>query len=220
MALPALAGPQIRVFPLDPPDGAVINARPVFRLGYEEIDETELRGSRFRITLRRDGLRGEELRFDQLASANGWAHGDEGTVLYYPRQPLPDGEYQWTVARWDGTAWSAAPEVFALRIDSVAPADVDGLRIAYDRERARYHLRWRPVTLDRNGAPEFVARYHVYRYDGAPPFPTVRLREIGVATIPELSLDEGDATEAEPAPLLFYRVVAEDEAGNQAGLRR
>lgn len=219
-ARPLAAGNEKQVYPLDPPDGAVVNSRPVFQLAYEGIDSGALRASRFRIALSSDGFRNESLIFDQREAATGWAHAEPGKVLYYPRHPVPDGEYQWKVWRWDGVGWIEGRRSFSLRVDSVAPADVEGLRIEYDHARGRYDLKWKPVTLDRNGDPEYVARYHVYRYDKGPPFPAVSLLEIGVSEIPELTLDEDRAERAASAPLLFYRVVAEDEAGNQAGRHR
>ncbi|MHC4429828.1 MAG: hypothetical protein ACYS0D_14695 [Planctomycetota bacterium] len=75
-------------------------------------------------------------------------------------------------------------------------------------------IEWDPVTLDRNERPEYVARYHVYRYERGSSFRRVRVHEIGVVEQPRY-VDTNDASEGKI--VLFYRVTAEDEAGNEGG---
>ena len=76
-------------------------------------------------------------------------------------------------------------------------------------------LSWDPVYVDREGGGEFVARYHVYRYEQGPPYPVVRA--LRVASTPEHAWTD-EETPTRPG-LVLYRVSAEDEAGNEP-LRR
>ncbi len=209
------AAPVQRVFPLAPPDSAIVGARTHFELGYEVLGVPPERSELlFRITLRPLRLNGASYEFDQQTDAGGWMFGDENRILHRPRLPLADGLYRWTASSWDGVAWSPESSAFELRIDSVPPADVEGLRVA--RGADGLVLDWDPVTLDRNGGPEYVAGYHVYRYERGPLPPIVRAHEIGAVEQPPFvdrkPLDSG-------ATVLFYRITAEDEAGNEADRR-
>jgi len=204
-----------KLAPLEPEDGAVLSGQPVFRITYEGVDEpAQVRALRFRITLTRDGLDSPAFIFDQREQATGWAGSGEGVVLFRPRRPLPDGEYAWRAACWNGVEWETAERTYSLRVDSTDPAEVEGLRLEYDRQSGRTYLRWNPVTLDRNGDPEFVVRYHVYRFDHGP-FAPIAPREIATTELPELATDDADASATR-----YYRVTAQDQAGNEPGKRR
>ena len=143
---------------------------------------------------------------------SGWMIGDEERMLYRTARPLADGDYRWDVAAWNGHEWIDGPSRFELRIDSVPPAEVEGLTVVRDPESGAATLEWDPVALDRNGRPEFVTRYHVYRYSRGEPVRKVRVHEIATVELPSYV----DA-EAKNEPLLLYRVTAEDEAGNEGG---
>jgi hypothetical protein len=58
-----------------------------------------------------------------------------------------------------------------------------------------------------------VARYHLYRYETSPFPPLVRAQAIGSTLEPHFVDEAPDAD----ALILFYRVTAEDEAGNETG---
>lgn len=212
--LPAVAGPEIsRCFPVLPPDGAVVGPRPVFQLGYESLEDPHPRKLRFRIRLDPQGPDRATLVFDQRERRSGWLVGEPGHMIYRPRRPLPDGRYRWDVAVWNGVEWSAGGKKFDLRVDSIPPASVEGLRVELRQDGEELLLEWEPVTLDRNGAPEFVTRYHVYRFTRRGLFRRVRSSKIAVVEQPRfVATDVGDRT------ILFYRITAEDVAGNEGGL--
>ena len=77
-------------------------------------------------------------------------------------------------------------------------------------------MSWTPITLDREGGTEYVARYRAYSHI-APPFLRIPAHEIGMSEIEELILDEQVA--AGSPSLIFFSVAAEDQAGNRAGQR-
>jgi hypothetical protein len=205
----------LRVLPVDPPDGAVTGPRPVFSVGYGGIDDADLRRARFRIALSEDGFRSEAYVVDQLERRTGWLPGGAGSMLYRPRRPLRDGTYEWRVSVWDGVGWQEGQRTFSLRVDTVPPAAVEGLRLHLDRTNGTVGLTWDPVVLDRRGGPEFVSRYHVYRYTRGPPFPVARPLRAGSTPTPAWN----ETATAPGARLVLYRVTAEDEAGNEP-LRR
>jgi hypothetical protein len=203
-----------RVSPLLPEDGAVTGPRTLFEIGYDTLGEPHPRDLRFRIRL--DPLRDDGSRhvFDQRKSRSGWLVGEPGRMLYRPTRPLADGAYRWNVAVWNGVEWVTHARPFKLKIDSVPPADVEDLSVERDTPEGRALIEWSPVTLDRNGRPEFVSLYHIYRYERGSPVRRVRVHEI--ATVEEPRFVDSDPR-AIREPLLFYRVTAEDEAGNEGG---
>ena len=215
-SLPAIAEPAAsRVFPVAPLDGAVVGPRPVFQLGYEALGEPHPRKLRFRIRLEPLHPGREPLVFDQRRRSSGWLAGEPDRVLYRARKPLPDGSYRWEVAAWNGVEWLVGDDVFELRVDSIPPAEVEGLRVVLQRDDERLVLEWKPVTLDRNGAPEFVVRYHVYRFERRGGFRGVRSHEIAVVEQPRFLDTE---PRSERSKILYYRITAEDAAGNEGSL--
>jgi len=77
-------------------------------------------------------------------------------------------------------------------------------------------LEWDPVTTDQNGRPEYVEKYHIYRYIRRSFFFVVRPFEIAVTD------DTSFVDRAEIAlvtPLVFYKINAEDQAGNEPDRR-
>lgn len=216
-ALPAVSGAQDpqRAEPADPPDGAVTGSRPVFQIEYSGIEDSALREARFRIEISTDDFRGTEYVFDQRERASGWVPGEPGRMVYRPRLPLADGSYEWRAARWNGLRWVSGLKTSEFRVDTVPPEDVDGLTLSRGPDGG-VELRWRAVTADREGGTEHVARYHVYRYAAGPPFRVARHHEIGSTQDLELLDNLAGTVEAR---LIFYRVTAEDLAGNEP-LRR
>jgi len=204
------------VFPLRPADQSVAGARPVFCIGYSGLDERELRHMRFRLTLTQMGSRDETYEFDQRQQRSGWLPGEPGEMLFRPPWPLADGTYRWQAWAWDGMRWVDGKPAHRIRIDSVPPAEVQGLRASYDPARKSMFLAWQPVTLDRDGGPEFVTRYRIYRYTRGPQLPRVQPFEIGRTETPDF-VDEGPIPDVR---LVVYKVAAEDQAGNVTGVRR
>jgi hypothetical protein len=192
----------------------VVQARPLFHLAYTGLDDDGLRKAMFRITLDSQTDGGVSLSFDQRKRRNGWAAGEPGEMIYRPKRPIPDGRYRWEVAFWDGTSWQADDRLFRLRVDSVPPAAVENLTVSHDSRLGVVELEWDPVALDVEGGAEYVARYHVYRYPRANSTPTVEPFE--VAETDQTRVTIAVDTE-EDAKLWFYRVSAEDLAGNEAG---
>lgn len=204
-----------RVYPLRPFEQASAGARPLFEIGYETVGEdSHPQGHRFRINLRPLRLSDTFYEFDQRVDRRGWLLGEPYRVLYRPRVPLEDGVYRWSVHSWNGTTWSAGNREQELRVDSVPPADVEGLRVELARDGLT--LDWEPVTLDRDGRPEFVYRYHVYRYESAATPLVAVPYQIGTTEQPPF-VDRTPLADA--ARVLYYRVTAEDESGNEPGRR-
>ena len=210
----ATAQEAIEVFPSEPADDAVVQARPVFHVGYSGVDDDELRKARFRINLepRSDG--GLSFSFDQRRRRSGWTGGGPGQMLYRPKRPLPDGRYEWEVAVWDGTTWKEGDRRFRLRVDSVPPAPVENLTVSYDAGRGVVEFEWDPVAVDVDGGAEYVARYHVYRYPRADRTPRVEPFEVAETGQTRVTLP---IDPAEDPQLWFYRVTAEELADNEAG---
>ncbi len=203
------------VSPELPKDDASVGKKPRF---FIRIDGGDVETLKFRIELSRDEFKTIAYTFDQLKDDNGWAVTvlDDQTpgAVYFSHQPLAGGAYLWRVASWDGLSWMNGTGRFRIQIDDVPPADVDGVRMTRDPETSCVRIAWEPVTIDRDGGPERVARYHVYRYAAKGPTHPIRPFEAGETV--ELALEDCDAA-ALSKPVLFYRIVAEDEAGNIPG---
>ncbi len=212
---PAQVVDEVR--PLEPERGAVVGVKPALRVAVKGEDLVKMR---FKIELSRDGFDTIAATFDQQKDPNGWAFTDAGWdvkgALYQVRQDLPDGTYEWRVSAWNGVDWVAGKSTSSFRVDAVPPADVDGLTMTVDRARKVIHLEWRPVQVDIEGHPELVARYHVYRYVRKWFFASYAVYEVG--TTEDTAFDDRDEA-AFSGNLLFYKVAAEDAAGNEQGRR-
>jgi hypothetical protein len=203
--------------PEAPADGASVGKKPRFLLRSSGPDVDRLR---FRIELSKDAFKTIAYRFDQLKDENGWAYTEledkAPGAVFFTRQPLDGGAYVWRVASWDGLSWKDGDATFRLQVDDVAPADVDGVVMSRDARTNCIHVHWAPVVTDVDGQPERMGIYRVYRYASKGPTRPVRPFEVG--TTATLDLDDCDQ-EALTAPLLFYRIVGQDEAGNLPGRR-
>lgn len=216
-SLPAARAQSVEdVFPMEPVNGGVMGPKGMFRLGYEG---TDLGKTRFKIEISRDDFDTVAYTFDQQQDANGWAFtalGGESGAIYRPRQPIPDGTYRWRVSAWNGLDWVPGKRTFEVKVDAVPPAPVEGLQMTVDHKNKSIRLSWLPVMTDRDGKPELVQRYHVYRYERRSFFWVVRPFEIGVV---EDTLFEDRDEKAFSSPMLFYKVNAEDVAGNEPDRR-
>lgn len=216
--LPAIAQRQPEhVSPVAPENGASTGKKPRFVVSAEGADVEKLR---FRIQLSADGFKSIAYAFDQKEDPQGWAvtalPGQSPAGAYFPKEPLRGGDYLWRVSSWDGLGWKDGSETFRLRIDDVPPADVEGVMLRRPPGAACVHVEWRPVTVDRDGRPEQIAQYHVYRYAAKGAMQPIRPFEAG--RTPTLQFEDCDA-ETAASPILYYKVVAEDTAGNIPGRR-
>jgi hypothetical protein len=212
----AAAQAPVAIAPAAPADGSVLGARPLFEIAYDGIDDTLLRQARFRIVLSHAGSGDDAYVFDQREHRAGWIPGEPGRILYRPHSPLDDGSYTWRASFWNGARWVEEARQFRLRIDTVPPADVEGLRLMLDRDDGAVSLSWDPVVLDRTGRAEFVARYHLFRYTSGPPWPLAPAYRVATTPAPEWV----DELPHEGERLVLFRVTAEDEAGNEASGNR
>ena len=202
------------VFPYEPRDRARVGPKPTLRVGVEGLD---VRQMFFRIELSRDDFDTIAYTFDQKKNKERWSFmimGFEGPqgARFLLRDPLEDGKYEWRVSAWNGIEWVDGKSTHRLTVDAVPPADVHGLSMTVDRLEKGVALSWKPVTFDRNGGPEYVAKYHVYRY-------TLRsfffvIRPFRIATVADTRFVDRDP-KALAAPLIFYKITAEDDAGNE-----
>jgi len=202
------------VFPYEPKDRARVGPKPMLRVG---VDGTDVRQMFFRIELSRDDFDTIAYTFDQKENRERWGYmimGFEGPrgARFMVAEPLEDGDYDWRVSAWNGFEWIDGKITHRLTVDAVPPADVHGLSMTVDRQGKGVALSWKPVTFDRNGAPEYVAKYHVYRYELRSFFFVIR--PFRIATVESTRFVDRDP-KALAAPLVFYKVTAEDDAGNE-----
>jgi hypothetical protein len=214
----AVAQQQPTTLALETPrDGASVAKKPRFVVRVSGADVEKLR---FKIELSGDEFKTIAYTFDQRKDPSGWAvtalADQTPGAAYFPRQPLAGGDYLWRVASWDGLSWKEGGDRFRVQIDDVPPEDVDGVRMTRDPGGACVRLTWQPVVSDRDGRPERVAMYHVYRYAAKGPTHPIRPFQAGETT--GFTFEDCDAASLKK-PVLFYRVVAEDEAGNIPGRR-
>ena len=202
------------VVPLEPQDGGVAGPRPIFRIGVEGSEITKMK---FRVVVSDDGFETSAYTFDQTEDAAGWAlavlDGENG-ALYRAAKPLAEGLYAWRADAWNGVDWVRGERTFRIRIDATPPADVAGVRMTRVRDGLRFD--WDPVVLDREGRSEEVVAYRVYRYARRSFFFVIRAFEVAVTT--DTTWTETDPA-ALSAPMLFYKVTAQDAAGNEPDRR-
>jgi hypothetical protein len=210
---PAFAEHPPGLAPDSPRDGAITGRKPRFVV---RTSGAEAESARFRIELSQDGFRTIAYTFDQLADANGWVYavldGGGSGAVYAPRKPIGAGRYAWRVSSWDGVTWRVGAATFRLDVDVVPPADVSGLAMAR-RADGCVSLAWDPVVSDAQGGVERIGVYHVLRFTTATPPAGGGTSEVGEAKVP--LFEDCDPALADK-PLLYYRVVPEDEAGNVA----
>ncbi len=204
------------VRPLEPEWRATVGPRPRFKIGVEGTDLVKMR---FRLVLSQDEFDTELYVFDQSEEPNGWAFtavmGESGAI-FTPPKPLQDGRYQWRADAWNGVEWVEGDEYSEVDVDSVPPAYVEGLAMAVEPGGTGIVLEWDSVTTDQDGRPEYVEKYHIYRYIRRSFFFVIRPFEIAV-TDGNSFVDRDEI--ALVTPLVFYKVNAEDQAGNEPDRR-
>jgi hypothetical protein len=215
-AFPAHGQVVDRVFPVDPPNGGSAGMRPILKIG---VKGSELGKMKFRIVLSQDDFETAAYTFDQQKEAAGWAYtalGGESGAIYRVKEALKPGKYAWKVWAWNGVEWVPGKDVFVFTVDNVPPAEVEGIRMSFDRDRGAIVLDWSPVVQDRDGRPERVAKYNVYRYERKNTFFVIRPYWIGET---ESTHFEDKDKKVPNSPILFYRITAVDEAGNEQDRR-
>ena len=104
------------------------------------------------------------------------------------------------------------------RPGQLAPNDrVERIRMSIAPGRSAVRLEWDPVMLDERGRPELVARYHIYRYERKWTFNSFGAYEVGVTE--DTFFEDRDRAALDGSPV-FYKVSAEDAAGNETEKRR
>ena len=199
-----------------PAGGETVGPKPIFKVLVEGKDVHKMR---FKIELSRNDFDTIDRTLDQQKDENGWAFllaGDEWGGAYRTREPLAGGAWSWRAYAWNGVDWVKAKDEGRFVVDAVPPADVEGIDMRIDRRERVVHLRWIPVTTDQEGRPERVAKYKVYRYQKKSFFFSIRAFELGET---DRTWFEDRDPQALEAPLVFYKIVAEDEVGNEEGRR-
>ncbi|GEM_PF-3235425 len=204
------------VRPLAPEWRQRVGPRPTFKIGVEGTDLTKIK---FRLILSQDDFDTEMYVFDQTENKEGWAYNmlmGEFGAEFTPSKPIPDGRYQWRADAWNGVDWVEGEDYLEVDIDATPPAYVDGLEMSVEPEGTGIVLSWDPVTTDQEGRPEYVNKYRIYRYVRRSFFFVIRPFQIGV-TDKTTFVDRDEV--ALKTPLVFYKVNAEDEAGNEPDRR-
>lgn len=171
--------------------------------------------------------------YDGRKSKAGWAFGSnrgledvpekyrpvniEG-IHYRGRAKLPDGNYYWRIAKALGSgAWQYSDDYETFIVDGTPPEGINSLRVAIDAS-GNLAFTWDPVIFDVNGNPDSVAGFRVYHY-------TKVLRKY--RTLNRYVVGEIDDTsmrvplsEFEGERIVFFRVQAVDEVGNEEGRSR
>ena len=207
--------------PLAPAEGSVVGARPLFRFAVKGVGEGWESAMPPVIELSQDDWK-STLRVYSLGSgpARGWrltspASGGASGTFRCPEE-LPEGGWQWRI-RLDGAAAPSPWGSISFRVDSTPPGEVRTLKVQR-RSDGSLALSWSPVTEDVEGKPETVDHYAIYRYDSLGTFPQAapsRIAEIRATAF----VDRRAPTRVGSRPVLYYKVVAVDAAGNELGVR-
>lgn len=135
-----------------------------------------------------------------------------------PRKRFEDGTYYWRAFKAVGSgAWEPIPGTESFVVDTIPPQPVESLQVRRSADGA-LQLSWSPVGYDLDGQPERVAGFRVYQY-------TKLLRMYRPMT--RNIVTEGEATTVsipaealESERIVFFRVQAVDEVGNEEGRTR
>ncbi len=201
---------------------------------YISADGRPIQGEAYKIEIARDSdFEKIVTTFDGSKERGGWSLGDPKGIEDVPPELAPtnflgihlrvqpklaDGEYFWRAAKTTGGGgWTEVRGSESFVVDTRAPADIDTLRLRRLPDGS-IQLWWAPITYGSDNQPETVAGYRVYRYEKLlmryPPMTRYLLRELQADTTVTIPLKD-----TEPS-MVFYRVSAVDEVGNEDGRRR
>ncbi len=210
----------------EPENNQITSAKPMFKIIIE--GENLPRNLKYKIEISNDNFDTVMFTFEQLNNKKGWSihelyneedYNDilERGAFYRAYEDLPDGLYQWRASVHTGVTYQDGSTVSSFIVDSTPPAEVIGLRLAFDATSGFTKLQWDPVFLDVNGRSEYIDHYNVYRYERRSFFFVIRPFFIG-STETESFVDR-DVNKSGQGKVLFYKVVAVDKAGNELGRR-
>jgi hypothetical protein len=134
------------------------------------------------------------------------------------RLDLPDGEYFWRAFKALGSGqWEELAGESRFYVDTTPPGTVDNIKLRMT-DGGGLSFSWPPVLVDLEQEQELVTGYRIYRY-------TQLLKRYPVLTrymIAETEYTEHtvDNVLEDGHKIVFFRVQAVDETGNEEGRRR
>ncbi|RMF75802.1 MAG: fibronectin type III domain-containing protein [Acidobacteria bacterium] len=139
-------------------------------------------------------------------------------IHYFARGRLSDGVYYWRVSKsLAGGAYEVLDRPVRFVVDTVPPEPVTDLTLLRDRDGTLV-LRWSPVDSDGKGDPERVAGFRVYQYTKVLRMYRPLTRYIiAESTEPEVRVP---LAAIDDSRIVFFRVQAVDEVGNEEGRSR
>jgi hypothetical protein len=139
-------------------------------------------------------------------------------IHYRGRTRLDDGEYYWRASKAiGGGEWEPIDGENRFVVDTTPPEDVPDLRVD-KREDGELVLSWGTVGYDVSGNSERVVGFRVYQYTKLLRMYRPLTRYI-VGEVPGNDL-EVDTSNLEQSRIVFFRVQAVDDVGNEQGRRR
>ncbi len=172
--------------------------------------------------------------FDSRKNRTGWAVATpydvtdvpeqyrpqfENGVHHFSRKRLGDGIYYWRVAKAQGAGdFVVLDPVERFIVDTVPPEPISDLVLMRDASDGSLVLRWAPVMFDATGEPERIAGFRVYQYTKVLRMYRPLTRYIVAESLePELRVP---LKSVEDNRIVFFRVQAVDEVGNEEGRSR
>jgi hypothetical protein len=171
--------------------------------------------------------------FDSRENKRGWVFGDMMGLEDVPEELIPqnyqgvhlrtrlelsDGEYFWRAFKAiGGGSWEPLGRELSFYVDTTPPASVRRIEVRVT-PRGELAFNWEPVIFDLEQNQELVAGYRIYRYTSLKKRYPVLTRYLIAETdatehvVPD-AIDDGNR-------IVFYKVQAVDETGNEEGRRR
>lgn len=136
-------------------------------------------------------------------------------VLLKVRSGLDDGEYFWRASKAIGAgAWQPIGDVEEFVLDSRPPAPIQQLELQRDAA-GNLVFNWEVPGFNADGGYESVAGFRLYRYTRTlKRYPVLTKYLIAETESAGLAIPTGDD---EDKRIIFYRVQAVDDVGNEAG---
>jgi len=209
LAFPVLAAGKAHSH--SPKDGELVGPHPSLTFLVDDYKPT----LRFTVEISRDKFKQQGQSWDMRNSLRDWLVYDEedgrGATLLV-RDNLAEGTWWWRVIVHDGAADSGPDFISSFKVDATPPAEVEGLKVTYDRATGSAKLKWDPVSLDLEGRAETISLYRVYCYDKRGIFPQGNLKLLGTSETESFVDPKGPQS---PTPIAYYRVTAVDSVGNE-----